>query len=245
MLSRRWLAFCLGFSVPFLLIFGGGLWALRAGSGTPAGSVFLPDPAHVLSRADMERLGLAAAPRGDGWRDLSPSPLAPGFLAWDGPRLQKGQATGPAAPAAPTAESGAAPSASGGVSIPRVVLTAPANNSSVPPGGRITFTWMPVTGAAFYFLEHSGKGLTFSNPNGAFLDARNGHLGQGGGFLIPGTRASLSTDIPRSDALIGAYRWRVIALGQDSNPIAVFSDAFTINIGTPETTAAAPEGGNR
>lgn len=248
-MKRRWLLIGIGLFLPLTLIIGGRLWTLWDASRPRTGSPFVVDPSLIVSRAELARRGLSAGPWGDGWRDLSPAPLANGAMVWDNPGIRKAQA-----PTAGPAESGEAPSASGGVSFPKVTLTGPANNSSTPPGGSVTFSWRPAARAGFYFFEATGRNLRFTNPNSAFVDVRNGFgtfdggrsqgLGAGVGFLFRGTQTSFPIRIS-PDTPTGAYQWRVIALDDNSNQLGVFSDAFTINIGTVAETSVAPEGGNR
>lgn len=233
-MKRRWFLIGVGVFLPLALILGGRLWTLRSVATPGLASPFLVDPSDIVFRAEKSQPRLSVGQRGEGWRDLSPEPLAPGFRPWGGPAVQKAQSVNPG-------------TGGGGGGPTKPNLLTPSNNSSVSPGNSVNFSWAAVPGALFYFFEHTGPNLQFTNPNGASPDTRNGFGGQGGGLFLAGAQTSLPVRVANA-APLGAYQWRVIAIAGfpvESNLVGVFSDAFTINIGSSMSGGDTGEGGNR
>jgi streptogramin lyase len=121
-----------------------------------------------------------------------------------------------------------APAPPGCPTVGRPCFTSPLDFSQFLAPTTIALAWSPVTGAAFYGVEHTGAGLTFANPNGAEADPVNGFGGAGGGLRVDGTAlaAPVGDDFPP-----GAYQVRVIAFGAGGQVLGTFSDALTVIVG--------------
>jgi len=125
-------------------------------------------------------------------------------------------------------------------------IVSPADGTAFPLVAPIPvgFRWTPVAGAARYFLEFTGPGRDFANPNGTTLDPVNGFGGAGGGFFIPGTSQAIVVDptVPP-----GRYRVRVIGAAATGGFVGTFSDAVTVVLGQTvaggQVTILAPASG--
>jgi hypothetical protein len=128
----------------------------------------------------------------------------------------------------------------------RPAITSPADGTTLSLLGPtpVAFAWTAVAGAARYFLEHSGAGLDFANPNGTTRDTVNGSGGAGGGFFVPGTSQVVVID-PATPP--GRYRVRIIGVVDTGGFVGTFSDAITIVIGSApgggQVTILAPASG--
>jgi Tol biopolymer transport system component len=93
-------------------------------------------------------------------------------------------------------------------------------------GGPIELSWVGIEGLTDYFIEVSGPGHVFANPNGQIPDSVNGFGGAGRGFLVTGTAAggTVPEDFPP-----GRYQVRVIGR-VDDQPVARFSDALEVSV---------------
>jgi hypothetical protein len=110
------------------------------------------------------------------------------------------------------------------------VITSPGDGTTLTLIGPtpVAFAWTAVAGAARYFLEYSGPGLDFTNPNGTTRDMVNGSGGAGGGFFAPSASQVIVVD-PATPP--GRYRVRVIGVVATGGFIGTFSDAITLVVG--------------
>jgi Tol biopolymer transport system component len=133
------------------------------------------------------------------------------------------------------------------VSGARPTITAPASGAQIALGAPLAtvFVWTAVGGAAQYFLEFTGPGQVFANPNGTAPDPVNGFGGTGGGVVVAGTSLSVALGL---DFPTGTVQVRVAALSLAGQIIGGFGDAITIVVvpagpPTDQPTVTAPVSG--
>jgi hypothetical protein len=121
----------------------------------------------------------------------------------------------------------------------RPTMTSPTSGAqfSLQAPTPITFAWTAVQGAAQYFLEFTGPGRQFANPNGTVPDPANGWGGAGGGLTVAATTFTATLD---SSVTPGTYQIRGIALSDNGQFLGTFSDAVTVILGS---SSPPPAGG--
>jgi hypothetical protein len=127
------------------------------------------------------------------------------------------------------------------------VITSPADGTTLTltAATPVAFAWTAVAGAARYFLEYSGAGLDFANPNGTTRDTVNGSGGAGGGFFVPSPSQVI---VVAQSTPPGSYRVRVIGVLATGGFVGTFSDAITVVVGPAapggQVTILAPASGS-